>query len=91
LLKLLSIFEKTNLTMNYNMAMLNYPSMQKGLLLGLGLVAVTACTNKGKEKTTFLKNPTFCSLRWMTFVPSLAAMATPLSDLPTLTASPHNP
>jgi iduronate 2-sulfatase len=50
LIKLLSIFEKTNLAMNYSTQKRHYPLLQKGLLMGLGIVAATACTNKGNGK-----------------------------------------
>lgn len=43
--------------MNYNTAISHYPSVQKGLLIGLGLVAATAWTNRGNEKTILPDKP----------------------------------
>ncbi|HPF02495.1 MAG TPA: sulfatase [Bacteroidales bacterium] len=43
--------------MNYNQAIDNYHQLQKGFLMGLGIIAATACTHRDSVKSTLSGNP----------------------------------
>ncbi|MBN1108092.1 MAG: sulfatase [Bacteroidales bacterium] len=43
--------------MNHNEVINTYHQLQKGLLMGMGLIAATACTNKGNVKSTLSEKP----------------------------------